>query len=46
MKGFKKSVLKDKACCYGYESARNTENITKTAILKTKRCFRDLVAIN
>ena len=41
-----KSILKDKARCYGYESARNTENGAKTAILWDKRCFRDLVAIN
>ena len=27
-KGFKKSVLKDKARCYDYESARNAENGT------------------
>ena len=27
-KGFKKNVLKDKACCYDYESARNAENGT------------------
>ena len=42
----KKNALKDRAHCYGYESARNTENGTKTAILWDKRCFRDLFAIN
>ena len=44
-KGFKRA-LKDRARCYGYESASNTENGTNTVILRTKRCFRDLVAIN
>ena len=29
-KDFKKSVLKDRAHCYGYESARNTENGART----------------
>ena len=29
-KDFKKSVLKDRARCYGYESARNTENGART----------------
>ena len=41
-----KNVLTDRGRCYGYESARNTENRTKTVILWDKRCFRDLVAIN
>ena len=45
-KGFKKSVLKDRARYYGYESSRNAKNGAKTAILWDKRCFRDLVAIN
>ena len=45
-KDFKKSVLKDRGHFYGYESARNAKNGAKTAILWTKRCFRDLVAIN
>ena len=40
------NVLKDRARCYGYEGARNTENGAKTAILKVKQYFRDLVAIN
>ena len=44
-KGFK-NILKDRARCYGYGDARNAENGTKTANLWTKRCFRDLVAIN
>ena len=42
----KKRVLKDRARCYGYESARNAKNGAKTTILWDKRCFRDLVAIN
>ena len=42
----KKNILKDRARCYGYESARNAENGARTANLWTKRCFRDLVAIN
>ena len=29
-KDFKKSVLMDRARCYGYESARNTENGART----------------
>ena len=29
-KDFKKSILKDRARCYGYESARNTENGART----------------
>ena len=29
-KGFKKSVLKDKAHCYGYGGARNTKNGART----------------
>ena len=40
------NTLKDRARCYDYESARNAENGTKTAILQNKQCFRDLVAIN
>ena len=37
-----KSILKDKARCYGYESARNTENRAKTKKLWLKQCTRDL----
>ena len=36
-KDFKKSILKDRARCYGYENARNAKNGAKTAILWVKR---------
>jgi len=38
-KGFKKSALKDKARCYGYENARNAEN---EATVEKKQLSEDL----
>ena len=43
-KDFKKSILKDRARCYGYESARNTENGATVEEIQLSKdlCYKEI----
>ena len=44
MKGFKKSALKDRARCYGYGGARNTENGATVEEIQLSKdlCYKEI----